>query len=357
MEKLYRRTGNLLFAAIATILIIAPHALGANEDKPDGPPVQVLLPPVGDEGAESYYFPGRVLRKVFAEVELADHYQVSSSLGEVYDMTYPLRRESGWFPGRKHPYMTVVSASRFGSLVLGSGPYVYGKPANELRALMALPGEVTVFVTLDMAIRTLDDLRDRRVGVAERGDLFRGTFTEQPYFAESFGDIKWVAGGAMRNVQALLRGELDCVLCTFWAKLARQSDGTLKAVRLLPDPATDRLLKERPDARFLSFDRNRIFSAYDDLEERLLLPVAIQQGSGTDPVIWGRGNSTLLVGPENLDTVRVKKLVAAVDRYRKNRQENDKLAALLPDDLRPFVVPVGDWVHPAVQSAGSEPPR
>lgn len=349
MAPLYDRIRKLFVVTVTALLLAGTAAgLAAASQGFAEPPVDVLLPAIGDVPGQQDYFPGKVLHRVFGAKKMAERYRVISSLGEVYNLTCPLRRDWGWTIDANRPYMTVVPASIFGSLVLGTGPYVYGKPAKELRALLAMPGEVTVFATLDDRIKTLDDLRGRRVGVGERGNLFRSRYMEQPYFHDAAPDIKWIAGGPMRNVQALLRGELDAVLCTFWAKLAPQSDRTLTAGRLLPDPATRKLLQDRPATRFLSFDPRRIFEAYDDLEGRFLLPVAMQPHADSAERIWGRGNTNLLVGPEELSPTQVRELFDEVIGYLRGRPGDDELAALFPDDLAPFGIPVADWIHPAV---------
>ena len=305
---------------------------------------------------ENYgYQPGMILEKVFKNRPFVQ-FTCRQTLGDIYTLTYPLKYGSRIISEGKKGFVLLLSAALLGNVIKGKGPYLYDHPAENIKAICAGPGKISLFVTFDPKITHLTQLTGKHVGIAERMDFFQGEAEERPYFGKVmniYKDVHWVPFGAKKNMNLLLKNKIDAMLCSFTGCVEMSDQGFLECSIIIPDPITRILLNSRKTINFIPFDPLTIKKAYDFRNNLILHPILIKNGahSSIKKNIWARGNILVLVGPASIPDNVVEEIIRTIRTYKIKNSKIDKFSTLFPNNPYPFGVPNNNWIHPGIEKA------
>ena len=244
---------NLVISLILamTLCLVATGAAGASDRKPVE--VVVMTTPFGS----SMYNVGAAFEQVFKKAGSWVHFKHQETPGAMYMFTYVVKNREKMIAGEVSHTVIVSGVSVLDFLAEGRWPFKVKWP--DIRMIVSTDALCGIFITRDPAVKTLKDLKGKRVGVAEMSRPFVGSLINVPLFDRGLGiidDVEWAPLGSIGSKDAFLNGKIDARSSGFGGKIQVADDGTYYFDKVVPNAPTMEILNSGKKG-FLSVHRQR----------------------------------------------------------------------------------------------------
>jgi len=331
----------------------------AGESKKKPVEVVVMTTPFGT----NMYSVGAAFEQVFKKAGSWVHIKHQETPGAIYMFNYVIKNREKMIAGKISHTMIVSGVSVLDFLAEGRWPFKTKWP--QIRMIVSTNALTGIFISRNPKVKTMKDLKGKRVGVAEMSRPFVGSLMDVPLFEKGLGiidDVDWAPLGSIGTKDAFLNGKIDARNSGFGGKIKIADDGTYYFDKVTPDPATMEILNSGRKLSFLSVDRELIEKSYDFSKDPIVTPILIKKGAfkGLDRDIWGRGSLMGLQCDSGMPDDVVEEIIRVRHKYKDNFAKYHASLAGFPDTPYPLGTPekyVHKGVVPAMKKLGLPIPK
>ncbi len=280
-------------------------------------------------------------------------YEVVATPGGNYILNYINENREKMLKGEEPQYLHMGLSSSFDLLVRGIAPY-QEFPQPYRRAVIGDAANVIFFVTFDPNIKTVRDLKGKKVGVERKVLPSMNDLPNKPYFEAlgmNYNDVNWQYLGADASKTALLDNGIDAMLVAGNFEYQQDENGNYIGTAFNPNALMLELFESGRPVYVVQDDKDAIAKAYTG--KFTLLPIHIQEGIiKGQPAIDARFQLNLMAADLSMPYEMVRDVIKARHEGRMEvRKVNNSIRH--PDSQFPIGVPQ-NLVHPHVYRAFEE---
>ncbi len=282
------------------------------------------------------------------------YFEVVATPGGNYILNYVNENREKMLKGEEPQYLHMGLSSSFDLLVRGIAPY-QEFPQPYRRAVIGDAANVIFFVTFDPNIKTVRDLKGKKVGVERKVLPSMNDLPNKPYF-EALGmeykDINWQYLGADPSKTALLDNGVDAIMVNGNFEYQQDEKGDYIGTAFNPNALMLELFESGRPIYIVQDDREAIEKAYSTTNF-FLLPIHIGEGViKGQPALDARFQLNLMAADLSMPYEMVRDVIKARHEGRLEvRKVNNSIRH--PDSQFPIGIPL-ELVHPHVYRAFEE---